>query len=106
MAGWSFITNHGMILAAIAKHPRSTARDIGDAVGITERATHKIIKDLDEAGYITKTRDGRQNKYRIHTDMPINEVASDAAIGELLVMLGWKRRKVRGKATTAEEANG
>jgi len=104
MAGWSFITNHGLILAAIAKHPRSTARDIGDAVGITERATHKIIKDLEEAGYITKTRDGRQNKYRIYADMPINEVSSDAAIGELLVMLGWKRRKRRDKSTTAEEA--
>ena len=103
MAAWSFITNHGLILAAIARHPRSTAREIGDAVGITERATHNIIKDLEEAGYITKTRDGRQNHYRIHPGMPLSETAvSDAAIGELLAMLGWKRRKSRDKATASE----
>jgi DNA-binding Lrp family transcriptional regulator len=93
MAGWSFVTNHGLVLAAIAKHPRSTAREIGDAVGITERAAHRIINDLDEGGYITKTKIGRNNQYRIHADVPLNDEASDAAVGELLVMLGWKRRK-------------
>jgi len=51
MADWSFITNHGLVLAAIAKHPRSTARELGDDVGITERTAHKIIIDLEEAGY-------------------------------------------------------
>jgi DNA-binding IclR family transcriptional regulator len=103
MATWSFITNHGLVLAAIARHPRSTAREIGDAVGITERATHNIIKDLEEAGYISKTRDGRKNRYRIHAGMPLSETAvSDAAIGELLAMLGWKRRKSRDKAAAAE----
>ena len=92
MAEWSFITNHGLVLAAIAKHPQSTAHDIGDVVGITERAAHKIIKDLDEANYITKTKVGRRNKYKIHPDVPIKDESSDSAVGELLVMLGWKRR--------------
>jgi hypothetical protein len=36
---------------------------------------------------------GRRNKYTIHSDMPLSEEASDAAVGELLVMLGWKRRR-------------
>ena len=93
MPEWTFITNHGLVLAAIAKHPRSTAREIGDAVGITERAAHRIIKDLEEASYITKSRIGRQNQYRIHPDTPLKDEASDAAVGELLVMLGWRRRK-------------
>lgn len=93
MAEWGFITNHGLALAAIARHPRSTAREIGDAVGITERAAHKIINDLEAGGYITKTKVGRQNQYRIHPDMPLKEQASDSDVGELLVMLGWKRRK-------------
>jgi DNA-binding Lrp family transcriptional regulator len=92
MSDWSFITNHGLVLATIAKHPQSTAREIGDIVGITERAAHKIIKDLDEAGYITKTKVGRRNKYKIHTNVPMKDESSDAAVGELLVMLGWKRR--------------
>jgi DNA-binding Lrp family transcriptional regulator len=104
MAEWSFITNHGLVLATIAKHPQSTAREIGDIVGITERAAHKIIKDLDEAGYITKTRVGRRNEYKIHPDVPLKDESSDSAVGELLVMLGWKRRgrkeqKARTKTT-------
>ena len=93
MSEWSFITTHGLVLASIAKHPRSTAREIGDMVGVTERTAHKIIIDLEEAGYITKTKVGRKNKYTIHPGMPLADEASDAAVGELLVMLGWKRRR-------------
>jgi len=105
MAEWSFITNHGLVLATIAKHPQSTAREIGDIVGITERTAHKIIKDLDEAGYITKTKVGRRNKYKFHPDVPLKDEISDSAVGELLVMLGWKRRGrkeryLRAKSTT------
>jgi len=93
MSDWSFITTHGLILAAIAKHPRSTAREIGDTVSVTERTAHKIITDLEEGGYITRTKVGRKNKYTIHPDTPMADDASDAAVGELLVMLGWKRRR-------------
>ncbi|MEA1958094.1 MAG: helix-turn-helix domain-containing protein [Chloroflexota bacterium] len=100
MPDWGFITNHGLVLAAIAKRPSSTARDIGDEVSITERSAHKIINDLEAEGYVTKTRAGRQNKYRIHPDTPLKEEVSDAAVGELLVMLGWKRRR---KGKTPEE---
>ena len=93
MAEWTFITNHGLTLAAVAKSPRTTAREIGDVVGITERAAHKIIKDLENAGYVTKTRVGRRNHYRIHPDVPLKDEATDAAVGELLVMLGWRWRR-------------
>jgi DNA-binding MarR family transcriptional regulator len=103
MADWGFITNHGLVLAAIAKHPRSTAREIGDEVGVTERSAHKIINDLETEGYITKTRVGRRNQYRIYHEMPINdEAASDTVVGELLVMLGWKRRKSKAKNTDSK----
>ena len=46
MSEWAFITNHGLVLATIAKHPNLTAREIGDAVGVTERTAHRIIIDL------------------------------------------------------------
>ena len=93
MGEWTFITNHGLVLATIAKHPQSTAREIGDTVGIRERTAHKIIGDLESGGYISKTRVGRQNRYKIHPDMPLKNEISDAEVGELLVMLGWKRSK-------------
>jgi predicted transcriptional regulator len=91
MAYWTFITNHGLVLASIAKNPEKTAREISGDVGITEKTTHKIIVDLEQEGYIERGKIGRKNTYRIHPDVPIR--TGDAAVGELLAMLGWKRRK-------------
>ncbi len=96
MSDWAFITNHGLVLASIANNPQKTAREIGDDVGITERTAHKIIIDLDRDGYITKTKVGRHNTYRIHSSVPIK--SGEAAVKELLLMLGWKRHKVLKKA--------
>ena len=92
MPEWSFITNHGLVLAVIARRLGATAREIGDVVGITERAAHRIIKDLEDGGYVTKTRSGRRNSYRIHPDVEVKDELSDAAVGELLMVLGWRRR--------------
>jgi len=90
MRKWSFITNHGLVLAAIASYPKGTARGIGDIVGITERATHRIITDLESDGYITKTKFGRRNEYSVHTETPLNEALGDkATTQELLMMLGY-----------------
>jgi predicted transcriptional regulator len=91
MADWRFITNHGLVLAAITKHPSSTAREIGDAVGITERAVYKIISDLDRDGFLSKNKVGRQNHYRIHSKAPLRDNGLNTAIGELLVVIGAKR---------------
>jgi DNA-binding MarR family transcriptional regulator len=96
MSDWTFITNHGLVLASIANNPQKTAREIGNDVGITERTAHKIILDLESDGYITKTKVGRHNTYRIHSSVPIK--SGEAAVEELLLMLGWKRRKVPQKA--------
>ena len=73
MSDWSFITNHGLVLAVIARGLGRTAREIGDVVGITERSAHKIISDLESAGYVTKTKIGRQNSYQIHPDVPLKD---------------------------------
>ena len=107
MAEWGFITNHVLVLAAIAKHPRSsTAREIGNEVGITERAAHKIINDLEEDGYVEKNRVGRQNHYRIDPEMPLKDDVGDVEIGELLTMLGWKRRRRQNKNNPTNNPKG
>ena len=91
MGEWKFITNHGLVLASIAKGVGKTAREIGDEVGITERATHKIIVDLEKDGYIIKTKVGNRNRYRIRPEIPIK--AANTEVGELLELLGWKRQR-------------
>ena len=68
---WTFITNHGHVLLAIARDPRSTLREIADAVRITERAAFRIIDELATEGYITKRKVGRCNVYEIHANRPL-----------------------------------
>ncbi len=106
MPGWKFLTNHALVLCLIAQQPRMTAREIASIVGITEKATRNIIKDLETDDYITKKREGRRIRYRIDPDMPLrHEMQQDSAIGDLLEILGWKRRKKKAVKTTEPEAN-
>ncbi|MBT9159371.1 MAG: helix-turn-helix transcriptional regulator [Dehalococcoidia bacterium] len=98
MSDWSLFTSHGLVLVSVAKNPAQTAREVGDNVGLTERTAHKIIIDLEEAGYITRIKFGRQNKYKIHPNVPIGGDVTDASLGELLATLGWKRKIRRSKA--------
>lgn len=94
MTGWTFLTNHALVLSYIAKHPRVTAREIAAAVGITERATRKIIADLSASGYVRKTREGRRSRYDVEAEVPLrHQMQWDTSIGELLKALGWHRRR-------------
>lgn len=88
MSKWTFITNHGLVLASIAIHPERTAREIGDDVGVTERTAHKIIMDLERDGYVSKIKVGVKNIYTIHPDLHLK--TGDAPVSDLLVILGWK----------------
>ncbi|MFI7402115.1 helix-turn-helix transcriptional regulator [Streptomyces sp. NPDC049541] len=63
--GWTFITNHARVLAAIADNHSARIRDIAAHCRLTERAVQKIISDLEEAGYLSHTKEGRTNTYRI-----------------------------------------
>ena len=48
--GWSFLTNHAQVLLCIAQDPGIRLREIGEAIGITERAAHRIVVELVIAG--------------------------------------------------------
>ena len=94
MPGWKFLTNHALVLCLVAQQPRITAREISASIGITEKATRNIINDLEADEYITKKREGRRLRYRVDPDMPLrHDLQQDKAIGDLLEILGWKRRR-------------
>jgi predicted ArsR family transcriptional regulator len=70
-AGWTFLTNHGHVLVCLARDPNTRLRDIAVRVGITERAVQRIVGELEEAGYVERTRVGRRNTYVLHADLPL-----------------------------------
>ena len=84
---WSFLTNHARVLICIAHDPGVRLRDIGDAVGITERAAHRIVGELVEAGYVTRRRVGRRNRYAVRADLPADLLARGGRVGDLLAIL-------------------
>jgi DNA-binding Lrp family transcriptional regulator len=69
--GWTFLTNHTHVLVCIARDPGTTMRSIAENVGITERAVQRIVGELVEGGYLTRTRDGRRNEYRLDASAPL-----------------------------------
>jgi DNA-binding IclR family transcriptional regulator len=62
---WTFLTNHAQVLLCLADTPDIRLRDVAERVGITERATQRILADLTEAGYVKTERVGRRNRYTI-----------------------------------------
>jgi predicted transcriptional regulator len=93
VVGWTFLTNHAHVLLAIARDPHLTMRKVAVGVGITERATQKIVSDLVAAGYLTKTRTGRRNSYIVATGRPFRHpLTAGHDLDELLAVLVLDRR--------------
>jgi predicted transcriptional regulator len=85
---WSFLTNHARVLLCIAHDSEIRLRDIGEAVGITERAVYRIVDELSAAGYISRRRNGRRNNYTIQSHLPLPDpLARDQKVGDLLAIL-------------------
>lgn len=86
--GWTFLTNHAHVLLAIGRDPHVRLRDVAEQVGITERATQKIVADLVDAGYLSRTRRGRRNEYTVATDQPFRHpLEAGHRVDELLEVL-------------------
>ncbi|GII82273.1 hypothetical protein Ssi03_02630 [Sphaerisporangium siamense] len=84
---WTFLTNHARVLVEIARSPDARLRDIAAGIGITERAAQAIVTDLEEAGYLTRTRVGRRNHYSVDPSRPFRHPAeADHRVAGLLAM--------------------
>ena len=87
--GWQFVTNHTQVLLAIARDPDLRLRDIADGLGITVGSAQRILSDLVDAGFVTRERHGRRNRYVINrgSNMVRHEAQNDRQIGGLLDLL-------------------
>ena len=90
---WKFLTNQALVLSWIARHPRSTAREIAQVVGVTERTALKIVGELDDTGYISRKRVGRRNTYNVHSAKPLrNHIQDGVTVGDLLAVIAPRRQ--------------
>ena len=87
--GFSFLTNHAFVLIHIARNPRATLREIARITNVTERTVYKIVRDLEEAGYIVKHRDGRRNSYSLNENVLLgHRLAEELTVAQLADRLG------------------
>ncbi|MGH2784898.1 MAG: helix-turn-helix transcriptional regulator [Actinomycetota bacterium] len=85
---WTFVTNHFLVLLCIAEDPGIRMSDVAKRIGVTERAVQGIVGDLEEAGYLKRSRVGRRNHYEIHSDMPLRHLQTQhRQLGDLLGLI-------------------
>jgi DNA-binding transcriptional ArsR family regulator len=87
-ARWDFLTNHAHVLTCVAHDPGIRLREIAAAVGITERAAHRILSELVEEGYVLRERQGRRNRYQVVAGRPMRHpLVQEREVGDLLEVL-------------------
>ena len=97
MEGWTFLTNHGHVLVCIASDPEVLLKDVATRVGITERAAQRIAADLIAEGYLTATKLGRRNRYKVNGALPFRHpLERSSAVGSLLSLLKAGRKRGAG----------
>lgn len=97
---WRFVTNHAHVLECIATDPTARLRDIAASVDITERTAAQIVIDLEQAGYLTKTRNGRRNHYEVHDELPLRHPRHrHHTVGDLIRFLEGPAAKRPGRSS-------
>ena len=87
-ARWDFLTNHAHVLVCVAHDAGIRLREIAAAVGITERAAHRILSQLVDEGYVLRERQGRRNRYEVVAGRPMRHpLVQEREVGELLEVL-------------------
>lgn len=86
--GWTFLSNHTHVLVALAAEPDLTLRDIAQRVGITERGVIRIVEELEQAGVLSREREGRRNRYALNLEASLRHpLEQHCRIGELLALI-------------------
>ncbi len=85
---WTFLSNHTHVLICLADDPEMRLRDVAARVGITERAVFRIVADLEDAGVLTRHKEGRRNSYEVHGEQPLRHpIESHKTVEDLLDLL-------------------
>jgi predicted ArsR family transcriptional regulator len=91
MSNWTLFSNHGHVLVCLARDSGARLRDVAAAVGITERAVQKIVRDLQQGDMIEVSKKGRRNQYRIHTKAGMrHELEAGSTVGGLIEFVNAK----------------
>ena len=84
---WRFFTTHAQVLLALSRNPQARVSELAVSVELTERATYRILADLQKAGYVTRERVGRRNRYSVNRTLPLGEPSAGVSLVTDLIAL-------------------
>jgi len=104
-ASWTFLTNDAHVLLCLVEKPAARMREVAVRVGITERAVQRIVAELEEAGYLSRMREGRANRYLVHDNLFLRHpVESHCTIAGLIGMVTGRRAHAQPSRKGARRA--
>ena len=102
-SAWTFLTNHAHVLLSLAGNPNLTLREVAQQVGITERAAHRIVCELESEGALKRTKDGRRNHYEIKKEFPLrHQLEQHCSVGQLVQMVALDRQTGTARGNLSE----
>ena len=86
---WTFLSHHAHVLLALTENPNLTIEDLAKVAGLTTRSIVNVLKDLEDGGYLNKSKEGRNNRYEINLGAKLRHSTSGGhTVGELIKALG------------------
>jgi hypothetical protein len=69
----TLLTEHAQVLFFLAQHPDWMVSQIAHALEASERQVFRWLNDLQQAGYLTRVKDGRRNRYVVRSEASLHE---------------------------------
>ncbi len=108
-ASWTFLSNHGRIFCYLATYPKCKIEGLARDAGLSVAGVHKIIDELEEAGYVVRQKVGRRNQYVVHPEPPMrHHLEWDCTVADILLAMGSLRsakKNVSVEGIDTESAN-
>jgi predicted transcriptional regulator of viral defense system len=86
--GVTLLSEHAHVLLCISNHPEATVCEIAKVLGTSERQLYRLLSELQRAGYLTRVKHGRRNRYLLKEDAPLEGgPAGQVTLSEFLAFL-------------------
>jgi predicted transcriptional regulator of viral defense system len=99
----SLLSEHAHVLLYVSNHPEATVCEIAKVLGTSERQLYRSLSELQRAGYLTRVKNGRRNRYLLKADAPLHEgPAGQVTLSEFLALLARQAAAGERESETVE----
>lgn len=89
--GVTLLSVHAHVLLYISNHRESSVCEIAKALGTSERQLFRWLNELQRAGYLTRVKNGRRNRYLLEADAPLQEGSGgQVTLSEFLALVAQR----------------